>query len=127
VRTSEPYRHFWKFRAGYARFSDISSRLAVFGYSFAPQSSPLYRFVVMDFPKLWALIEADLERTRSTLPDDASSHKAIRDYREFLNHNERELACDMLEVYAVEQEVTREFRLALHDAAIKMHLPKANR
>jgi hypothetical protein len=59
----------------------------------------------MDLPKLWAFIEADLARARSTLPGDALSHKAVRDYREFLDHNELELACDMLEAYAKEHPV----------------------
>jgi hypothetical protein len=81
----------------------------------------------MDLPKLWALIETDLGRARSTLPDDALSHNAIRDCQEFLNHNELELACDMLEAYAEDHEVSREFWLALRDAAIKMQLPKATR
>jgi hypothetical protein len=53
----------------------------------------------MDLPKLWAFIEADLARARSALPGDALSHKAVRDYQEFLDHNELELACDMLEAF----------------------------
>jgi hypothetical protein len=49
---------------------------------------------------LWTLIKTDLVRARSTLPDDAANHKAIRNYQDFLDHNELELACDMLEAYA---------------------------
>jgi hypothetical protein len=81
----------------------------------------------MGLSKMWALIEADLVRARSTLSDDAASHKAIRDYQDFLNHNELELACDMLEVYAEDHQVSREFWLALRDAATKMKLPRAER
>lgn len=77
----------------------------------------------MDLPKLWALIEADLARARSTLPDGAASHKTIREYKEFLDHNEFELACDMLEAYAEDRPVSEEFWLALRDAATKMQLP----
>jgi hypothetical protein len=39
----------------------------------------------MDLPELWASIEADLARARSTLPSDTLTHKAIRDYQEFLS------------------------------------------
>jgi hypothetical protein len=81
----------------------------------------------MDLPKLWALVEADLVRARSTLPDEAASNKVICMYQDFLDHNEVELACDILEEYSKEHQVSREFWLALHDAAIKMQLPKAKR
>lgn len=54
----------------------------------------------MHLPELWTLIRADLARARNTLPDRAASHNAVVEYEEFLNHNELELACDMLEVYA---------------------------
>ncbi len=81
----------------------------------------------MDLPELWALIETDLARARSTLPEDALSHKAIRAYQDFLDHNELELACDMLEAYAEDHQVSREFWLALRDAAVKMQLPSATR
>jgi hypothetical protein len=47
---------------------------------------------------LWTLIKTDLVRARSTLPDDAASHKAIHHYQDFLDHIELELACDMLEL-----------------------------
>jgi hypothetical protein len=77
----------------------------------------------VELRELWVLIEADLSRERSTLPDVAASHRAIREYQEFLDHNELELACDMLETYAENQPVSREFWLALRDAAIKMKLP----
>ena len=46
----------------------------------------------------------------------------LREYQEFLAYNELELACDMLEVYAEEHPVSREFWLALRDAASKMKL-----
>jgi hypothetical protein len=46
-------------------------------------------------------------------------------YQDFLDENELELACDMLETYAQDQ-VTKEFWLALHDAATKMQPPNAS-
>jgi hypothetical protein len=47
-------------------------------------------------PKLWTLIRADLAKAQNTLSANAASHKALADYQEFLDHNELELACDML-------------------------------
>ena len=61
-------------------------------------------------------------RARSTLPEAAASTKAVRDCQEFLDHNELELACDMLEAYAQHHPVSQEFWLALRDAARKMEL-----
>ena len=71
---------------------------------------------------IWKLIEADLLRARMTLPDSATSDRAIQGYQEFLDHNELELACDMLEAYAQEHPVTRDFWLALRVAATKTEL-----
>jgi hypothetical protein len=76
----------------------------------------------MDLPKLWGLIRADLARARDSLPNHAASHKVIAQYQEFLNHNELELACDMLEAYAEDQEVRKEFWFSLRDAAARMNL-----
>jgi hypothetical protein len=81
----------------------------------------------MDLPKLWASVKADLARARSTLPEDAVGHEAIRFYQEFLDHNELELACDMLDEYADDHPVSKEFWSALRDAAVKMQLPTASR
>jgi hypothetical protein len=71
---------------------------------------------------LWAQIEADLRRARSFLPPDADSDPVVREYQEFLEHNELELACDMLEQYAEERPMGPAFWLALRDAAAKMSL-----
>ena|SRR6185437_6629347 len=71
---------------------------------------------------LWKLIEADLVRARNTLPASATSDKAVQEYQEFLDHSEFELACDALEAYAEQHSVTREFWLALREAATKMEL-----
>jgi hypothetical protein len=76
----------------------------------------------MDLPKLSILIKVDLERARNTLPEDAASREAIDLYREFLGQNELGLACDMLEEYAENQKVSKEFWLALGDAATRMKL-----
>lgn len=78
----------------------------------------------MDVPKLWTLIRADLAKARDTLSANAASHKALAKYQEFLDHNELELACDMLETYAEDQKVSKEFWLALRDAATRMELPE---
>jgi hypothetical protein len=78
--------------------------------------------VAMDLSELWTVVKADLARARNTLPNDAATHKAIKQYEEFLNHNELELACDMLDVYAETQKVTKDFWLALRDAATRMKL-----
>jgi len=76
----------------------------------------------MDLRNQWALIRADLERAANTLPKNASGHEAVRQYREFLDHNELELACDTLEQYARENNAGKEFWCALGDAAAKMQL-----
>jgi hypothetical protein len=81
----------------------------------------------MDLSELWVFIEADLARARNTLPEDALKHEAVRNYQEFLDHNELELACDMLEAYANEHPVKNEFWLALSDAATRVELPSATR
>jgi len=73
-------------------------------------------------PEVWVLVEADLTRARRTLPDAATNDIAILEYQEFLDHNELELACDMLEAYAENNLVSEEFWLALRDAAAKMQL-----
>jgi hypothetical protein len=71
----------------------------------------------------WALTEADLARARKMLPDHAASEEVIQQYQEFIDHNELQLACDMLETYARDHMVCREFWLALRDAATRMKLP----
>lgn len=76
----------------------------------------------MDLPNLWAQIRADLQQARRTLSKHAANDQAISQYNEFLTHNELELACDMLESYAVTHTVNKEFWLALRDAAAKMQL-----
>ena len=75
-----------------------------------------------DLPKLWALIKADLLRARNLLPNSCDDSPSVLQYREFLEHNELELACDALEESAKDRSVSRDFWLALHDAASKMHL-----
>jgi hypothetical protein len=72
---------------------------------------------------LWALIESDLTRARHSLPDAAANDTIIREYQEFIDHNELELACDILEAYAEDQMVSKDFWLGLRDAPKKMKLP----
>src|SRR5262245_6049835 len=76
----------------------------------------------MDLSEEWRQVSADLGRARSTLPNDAANHEVISQYEEFLSHNELELACDLLESYAETHKVSKEFWLALRDAATKMEL-----
>lgn len=75
-----------------------------------------------DLPILWALIKADLLRARNLLPNSYDDSPSLRQFHEFLEHNELELACDVLEESATDRAVSSEFWLALHDAASKMHL-----
>ena len=72
--------------------------------------------------KLWKRIDADLRRARGTLPTEAANDSAVLEYQDYLDRNELELACDMLEAYAEEYPVSREFWLALRDASLKMQL-----
>jgi hypothetical protein len=76
----------------------------------------------MNFTELWSKIAADLERARKTLRDECEDDSLIRQYNEFLEHNELELACDMLEAYGENNPVKPEFWRALRDAAAKMQL-----
>jgi len=80
------------------------------------------RRMAKEFFELWRSIEVDLARARQTLPEVAAHHEAVRAYEEFIDHNELELACDALERYAEDYLVSREFWLALRDAAVKMEL-----
>jgi len=77
-----------------------------------------------DLPKLWALIKADLVRARNLLPNSCDDSPSLLRYCEFLEHNELELACDALEDSAKDRTASRDFWLALRDAASKMHLEK---
>ena len=78
--------------------------------------------------ELWAIIESDLTRARNSSPDAAANDATIREYQEYIDHNELELAWDMLEAYAEDHFVRRDFWLALRDAATKMELSdRANR
>jgi hypothetical protein len=72
--------------------------------------------------ELWKQIDADLRRARGTLPREAANDSAVLEYEDFLDHNELELACGMLEDYAERHPVSREFWLALRDASVKMQL-----
>jgi hypothetical protein len=76
----------------------------------------------MNLVQLWKLIKDDLERAYATLPSEAISAPSLVEYREYLRHNELELACDMLETFAESNQVSSEFWLALSTAAEKMNL-----
>ncbi len=75
-----------------------------------------------DLPKLWGLVKADLHRARNLLPDSSANQQSLHYYHEFVEHNELELACDALEESAGDRAVSREFWLALRDAATEMQL-----
>lgn len=72
--------------------------------------------------EIWKSIRADLTKARDTLPQSAASLPLIRDYHNYLDSNELELACEMLEAYADDHVTTPAFWLALRDAALKMKL-----
>jgi hypothetical protein len=74
----------------------------------------------MSLHDLWKSIEADLVRARGTLPLSAETDDAVRQYQEYVDNNEFELACDMLAFYGQDQPVSKEFWLALRDASLKM-------
>ena len=76
----------------------------------------------MDLPALWNLIRADLAVARATLPAEAASKRFVIDYQDYLDHNELELACDMLDAYADDHAVSPGFWKALASAAEKMGL-----
>jgi hypothetical protein len=76
----------------------------------------------MGLSKLWSLIEADLVRARNALPAAIESDPAILAYKEYLDHNELELACDLLESDAQAHPVCREFWRSPRDAAQKMEV-----
>ena len=91
----------------------------------APATEPSYVTQQMSLPELielWRKIDADLRRAHATLPPEATDDSAVHEYQDFLDHNELELACDMLEAYAKDHPVSREFWLALRDASVKIHL-----
>jgi hypothetical protein len=67
------------------------------------------------------LITAELERACKALPD-AIDRDPIRCFQEHRDHNELELACDRLELYANEHGANREFWLCLAEAAKKIEL-----
>lgn len=71
---------------------------------------------------LWAVIESHLKKARAMLPATANHNPKIEEYQDFLDHNELELACDMLEDYAEEHSVSPDFWLSLGDAAEAMKL-----
>ena len=81
-----------------------------------------YDQTMADLLKLWTLIRADLSRARDLLPNSSKSQQSLGQYYEFVEHNELELACEVLEQAAKDRTVGSEFWLALRDAAKKMQL-----
>ena len=90
--------------------------------SVRPDFVSYHQCPMTDLPKLWALIKADLLRARNLLPNCYDDSPSLRQYYEFLEHNELELACDALEDSAKDRTVNSDFWLALRDAALKMRL-----
>jgi hypothetical protein len=72
----------------------------------------------MDRSEQWKSIVADLTRARNAL--HATSEMPA--FTEFVDNNELELACYVLEDYARNHPVPDDFWLALRDAAAKMNL-----
>jgi hypothetical protein len=73
--------------------------------------------------RLWKSIEADLLRAEGSLGEEGSDDPIIKQFREFLEHNELELACSALADYGEIHPAAAEFWIALRDAANKMQLP----
>ncbi len=69
---------------------------------------------------LWAVIKSHLQKARATLPMTASNDRTIREYQDFIEHNELELACEALEEFANEHPVRPDFWVSLGDAAEAM-------
>ena len=63
-----------------------------------------------------------MSRARDLLPNSATHPQRLGQYREFVEHNELESACDALEEAAKGGAVGSGFWLALRDAAKKMQL-----
>jgi hypothetical protein len=69
----------------------------------------------------WQQVEADLLRARATLPPGESFEDEILWYDMFLQDESTfGLACERLEAYGKSHPVSREFWLALRDAAVRM-------
>ena len=75
-----------------------------------------------DLPRLWASIRADLHRACKLLPNSSDDSESLRQYHQFVEHNELELACDALEDSAKDRAASGDFWVALRDAAQKMRL-----
>lgn len=63
---------------------------------------------------------AGLWRAKGALPPAADADNAIHGCHEYLDHNELERACDMLEAHAEEHPVSGESWVALRDASVNM-------
>ena len=87
-----------------------------------PVNNSYHQCPMDDLPELWASIKADLHRACNLLPGSSEDSAILRQYHEFVEHNELELACDALEESAKDRAVSSEFWLALRDAAQKMRL-----
>ena len=70
----------------------------------------------------WHQIRLDLERARAMISERAGNDPILSEYREYLDHNELELACDMLAAFGESHDVQPAFWSALGDAATKMSL-----
>jgi hypothetical protein len=77
----------------------------------------------VELQRLWKLIEADLLCAHNWLCEGAANDPSIKQFREFIQHNELELACHALADFGRAHRVGTEFWVALRDAATKMMLP----
>ena len=82
-----------------------------------------------DLKKSWAITRGHLAGARAALSSEGldvaeSAKRAIREYEEFLDHNELELAMDMLEHAVQGLSAPPEFWSKLLAAAENMGLPK---
>lgn len=79
-----------------------------------------------ELERSWAITRAHLSAAARLLPKDPVSGEggcSLSQYREWLDHNELELALDELACVGEENAVPREFWLQLIEAAQNMNLP----
>jgi hypothetical protein len=73
-----------------------------------------------DLPKVWALVKTACVGRGTCYQIPPRISRGLHRYYEFDEHNELELACDALEESTRDRAASREFWIALRDAATKI-------
>jgi hypothetical protein len=82
--------------------------------------------VLRHLQESWDRTQAHLMRATALLPAspvESEEGGRLDRYRDWIEHNELELALDELEMLGGINKVPRQFWVCLRDAAIEMHLP----